>query len=136
MQVPGSSDNNSQISDLYDQFNRQADQLDSFNDKLSFVTNGSLTVNSPGTAATTTTAQFQHGLGYAPIYMTYYKLQADTKWRNCNDITLDATGSVVLELTSFSDTTYLYASVTSIPATSAQTVSFRYYLLREPAQQT
>jgi hypothetical protein len=121
--------------DLMDTINRQADQLDTFNDKLSFIANGLFSFSWAGGAGAFGVQSFQHGLGYAPIYLAYYNLSTDSLWRPCDDLLVDNTGLVTFEAYCNTDTTYVTGNYNALVAGTPATVTIKWFLLREPASQ-
>lgn len=132
------NESGSQITDLYDQLNRQADQLDSFNQQLAFVANGQLSLAYDGSSNATVQKSFQHGLGYAPIFLLYYNLSTEPGiWRQCDDYRVNSsTGAATLGFSGSSDSVNINVQVSSYTTMPACTVLFNWFLLREPAQQT
>lgn len=125
----------SQLPEIVEAIQRQAGQLDSFNQQLSFSASGSLSIVWDGTSGANLSQSFAHGLNYAPIFLMYCKFAAETKWRPCDDIRIAAgTGLATVFMFGQSDATNLTANFQSQAAGTADTAQFKWFLLREPAQ--
>lgn len=118
--------------DLMTAINRQADQLDSFNNKLSFTTSGLFTFNWSG-SPTTGVQSFQHGLNYPPIFLAYYNISTNGLWYPCDDLQVDNTGLVTFEAYCSSDTTNITGNFTALVSSAPAIVTIKYFLLQEPA---
>lgn len=132
----GQNDVHTQISDIIDEINRQSEQLDSFNSKLSFVATGTLTIAYTGAANFNEQASVSHGLKYAPAHLCFFNLSTEPgKWQASPANRFDSTGQITMEFFDWPDTNAFNVEVDGLAAGTACTVTFIYFLLREPAQQ-
>lgn len=123
----------------YDAINRQDAQLDSFNTKLSILAKGIATFSWDGTVAggnTSANATVAHTLGYAPIFVAFYKWSGDPagQWRPLSDLRFDTTGTATWQVQAYTTSTNFFAYMTVAQAGSASTFTVAYFFLKEPAQ--
>lgn len=122
----------------YEAINRQDAQLDSFNARLSILAKGTLTFSWNGTVAGASTANVTvaHSLGYAPIFLAYYKWSAEsgTPWHSTDDTKFDTTGTAQWQIGCQTSAFNFYAQLNAFQAGSSSTFTVAYFLLKEPAQ--
>lgn len=125
------------IGALFTVANRMADQQDSFNQKLSFIMSGTLTYAWSGASSlSSTTLSFAHGLGYTPIFLVYYNLSTEpNQWRLLDDFRYNGSGTAQQGYQAYTDQTNINCVFSPFAAGTACTITFKFYILREPAQQ-
>lgn len=123
------------ISQIINEVNRNADQLDSLNNSLNIIGRGSASLFWDGTGETAVTVNKNHGFNFAPVFLGFF-VRSDQP-----DLSYpvpmwfyDNSGNFLNRIYGYTDSTNINFQFATAVSGSPLTFTFSWYIIQQPAQ--